>query len=152
MDTKLSLRASGTWEIKDIGRLTRDLTSILEDITEVALQEGIISGNNPVLKSKKKDEYLTERLTEESTVFLKKGIQINPSYSIYPTTTFTHRFSLTENASIIIKKRLKGFQVQHRLSKNTQVKPACVRIIPHSPQWSRLSMTALELCWPNWTN
>ena len=102
--------------------------------------------NNPVLKSKKKDEYLTERLTEESTRFLEKGIQINPSYSISPTTTFTHRFSLTKNISIIIKKRLKGFQVQHRLSKNMQVKPACVRIIPHSPQWSRLSMTALELC------
>ncbi|MEC8421179.1 MAG: sulfatase [Verrucomicrobiota bacterium] len=28
--------------------------------------------NNPVLKSKKKDEYLTERLTEESTRFLEK--------------------------------------------------------------------------------
>ena len=52
--------------------------------------------NNPVLKSKKKDEYLTERLTEESTRFLKKGMQINPSSSISPTTTFTHRFRLTE--------------------------------------------------------
>ena len=28
--------------------------------------------NNPALKSKKKDEYLTERLTEESTLFLEK--------------------------------------------------------------------------------
>ena len=33
---------------------------------------------NPVLKSKKKDEYLTERLTEESTRFLEKRNQDKP--------------------------------------------------------------------------
>ena len=37
-------------------------------------------------------------------------MQINPSYSISPTTIFTHRFRLTENILIITKKRLKGFR------------------------------------------
>ena len=102
--------------------------------------------NNPALKSKKKDEYLTERLTEESIRFLEKGIQTNPSCYTSPTTMSIHRFRLIKNILIITKKRLKNFQAQHRPSKNTQVKPACVRIIPPSLQWSQQSMTAWELC------
>ena len=73
MDTKLSLRASGTWEIKDIGQPDQGFDINIGGHHRGSPPGGYYSPwNNPVLKSKKKDEYLTERLTEESTRFLEK--------------------------------------------------------------------------------
>ena len=146
MATRLSSPANGTWARKANGQPTRALTST--SAAHRARPPADTTRRGPIaLKAKRKTEYLTERLTEESAKFLESRDKAKPfllylSYYNIHTPIQPYKKRIDHYKS----KPKNRSPAPPRSKWNTTEKPGRDRTTLPSPQWSRPSMTTSAHC------